>query len=375
MLRYRWLLAPILAGSTPQFATAQTEPNNIDRAAKARDAGDYRAAAALLEIEQRNRPRDPLVLRLLGSTYAYGGKYEEAIEVLQQARSIAPTDQDIALMLARTYTWAGRYDEATATSSAIALADPANAELPQVRAAIAKASAGNVEATPQLVSSFTQALSDVATGIEKSRWHQTIIGLSVPLREGAVLSGAIDRESRAGPVDMRIDLRADIGFGYRDHVFAGLSMTPNADFREKWGLRAGGEVGVANALIVTVDLRYADYGSTAIIAVEPGMRLHSADDHLSLAIKSINLWSEDNRHRSGWSLRGEVQARKSVRFAAGGATYPDTEAGITRRTRAAFVGAVVNLSDRVTLRTFYEFERRVQSYSRNGLVFALSMRF
>lgn len=374
MLRYSWLLA-CAAALTPQLANAQTQSNNIDRAAAAREAGDYRTAATLLEVELRDRPLDPLVLRLLGAAYAYGGEYEKAITVLKQARAVAPTDQDVALMLARTYLWAGRNDDAAATASAVALADPANLELREVQVAIAKASAEKTEGAPQLLASFTQALSSVAIGRGNKSWHQSIFGLAVPIADGATLSGMVDRESRAGPIDTRIELRTDISFGNGDHAYAAASVTPKADFREQWGVRVGGEASVARALSITVDLRYADYGSTEIVAIEPGLRLHAADDHLSLAVKSINLWTEDNKRRNGWSARGELQAKKSVRFVAGGATYPDTEAGITRRTRAAFFGTICNLSDRATLRTFYEYERRAQSYTRNGVVLALSIRF
>ena len=374
MLRYSWHLACV-AALIPQFAAAQTGSNNIARAAEARDKGDYRDAAMLLEAALRDRPRDPLVLRLLGSAYAYSGEYEQAVQALRQARSIAPTDQDIALMLARTYLWSGRNVAASKTARAIAIADPVNAELLELRNAIAEAATDRVTPPPQLVMSFTQALSDVKIGSVSKKWHQTVAGLTVPMGAGAALSAAIDRESRAGPVDTRIELRADMSFGTARYAYASATVTPDADFREYWGLRAGGEAGVAQTVNVTVDLRYADYGSTEIIAVEPGIRLHSLDDRLSLAIKSINLWSDDDRHRSGWSVRGEVQAKKTVRLTAGGASYPDTEAGITRRTRAAFVGAVVNLSDQVILRTFYEYERRAQSYTRNGVVLALSLRF
>ena len=266
-------------------------------------------------------------------------------------------------------------DEAAATASAIALADPANAELPQLRKAIADA-AGTKATTPtRTVVNVSQALSDVATRNGNNRWHQTIAGLTVAAGNKATLSGMIDREDRTVAVDTRIGLRTDMNFGNARYVYVAASVTPNADFREKWGLRAGGEAGVAKTINLTADLRYAKYASTQIIAFEPGVRLHSADDRLSLAIKSINLWPEDDRHRSGWSVRGELQAKKSVRLVTGAATYPDTEAGITRRTRSAFVGAVVNLSERVTLRTFYEFERRAQSYTRNGVTLALSVQF
>ena len=374
MLRHKWIFACAVAALS-QAAVAQTASNYIDRAAEARDAGDYRAAIALLEVEQRNRPQDSLVLHRLGAVYAYSGEYEKAIQVLKQARSIAPMDQDIALMLARTFLWAGRRDEATTTASAIALADPANVELPQLRKTITDAAGAEETPPKRTVVNVSQALSDVATRNGNNRWHQTIVGLTVPIGNRAALSGVIDREDRTVAVDTRIGLRADMNFGNARYAYAAASVTPHADFREKWGLRAGGEAGAAKTISLTADLRYAEYASTQIIAFEPGVRLHSADDRLSLAVKSINLWPEDDRHRSGWSVRGELQAKKSVRLVTGAATYPDTEAGITRRTRSAFAGAVVNLSDRVTLRTFYEFERRAQSYTRNGVTLALSVWF
>lgn len=380
MLQHSWFLAFSLAVLTPQFAAAQTASNTIDLATAALDAGDYQTAAAHLEAEQRARPGDPLTLRLLGTVYAYSREYAKAIVVLQQARSIAPADQDIALMLARSYLWSGRHYEADATAQDIANADPENTELPQLRKAIEEAEAEaaktkNATLRPWTTVNVTQTLSDVVVGNQSNNWYQTIVGLSAPIAAVAVLSGAIDRESRSGPVDTRFDLRADMNVGDARYAYVSVSATPNADFREKWGVRAGGEVGVNKTFIVTADLRYADYGLSQIVALEPGIRLHSADDHLSLAIKSINLWSNGEGLRSGWSVRGEAQAKKSVRIATGGATYPDTEAGITRRTRAAFFGAIIDLSDRMTVRILYEYERRVQSYTRNGIVLALSVRF
>ena len=368
-------MAVSLAALTPQIAAAQSASNNIDRAAAAIDAGDYRTAIKLLEVEQRARPEDAATLRLLGTAYARTGEYERAIAALQQARSIAPADQDIALMLARSYLWSGRHIEADVIALEIANADPGNSELPQLRDAIALAVADKERSPSKLVVNVTQSLSDVMIGGQSNRWHQSIVGLSAPIAAGATMSGSIDRESRTGPVDTRLDLRADMSFGSARSAYVAVSATPNADFREKWGVRAGGDVSLNKAFSVTVDLRYADYGLTEIVALEPGFRLHSADGHLSLAVKSINLWSDNGRHRSGWSARGEVQTHKSVRLAAGGATYPDTEAGVTRRTRAAFVGAVVDLSDQMTARAFYEYEQRAQSYTRNGVVLSLSIRF
>ena len=80
-------------------------------------------------------------------------------------------------------------------------------------------------------------------------------------------------------------------------------------------------------------------------------------------------------HQSGWSLRGEAQPVGSVRLFGGGATYPDAEAGITRRVRSVFAGATVPVGERLTLRLTVEHEVRVSSYTRNSAILGASWRF
>ena len=59
---------------------------------------------------------------------------------------------------------------------------------------------------------------------------------------------------------------------------------------------------------------------------------------------------------------------------AGVASYPDTEAGITRRVRSAFVGAAIPVSADVTIRATGEYERRIDTYTRKGLSLGLQLR-
>jgi hypothetical protein len=56
------------------------------------------------------------------------------------------------------------------------------------------------------------------------------------------------------------------------------------------------------------------------------------------------------------------------------ASYPDTEAGITRRVRSVFLGAAVPVSEVVTIRATGEYERRVDSYTRKGVSLGLQLR-
>ena len=315
-------------------AIIERAPSPVERALAAREAGDYSTAIALLETESRARPHDASILRLLGSTYAFAGRYDDAIAVLRRGRAIAPGDQDIALALARAYLWSGRLEEASDLADAIARAEASNPELGDLKASIAKARRGPVRSERRPALTITQAVSDVAFDRGgQATWYDSGASLAVPIAQRATVTASIDRESREGIVDTRLELRADARLGGASNAYVAIASTPNSDFREQWGVRAGGEAAISRNIGGTLDLRFLEYRGAEVVAIEPGIRVHAADDQWALAVKSINLWNDG--YQSGWSARGEVQASEAVRIVAGGATYPDTEAGVTRRTRSA----------------------------------------
>lgn len=364
----------LLLLSMPLPAAAQPAPSPIDQAVAARDTGDYRTAIALLEEERSRRPSDATILRLLGTSYAFAGRHDEAIMVLRQARAIAPADQDIVLALARTYLWMGRVDEAATTLAEVEGTEPGHLELPALRASIANARRERRKPGDRVTLSLSQSVADVAFDRGGgATWYGSGIELAVPVPGRTIMTGSVERESREGAVDTRVALRADRRIGASSSGYFAATATPNADFRERWSVRTGGETALHPQLSGTLDLRYLDYAGAGVVAVEPGIRFHARDDRWALAIKSIQLWNHG--HRNGWSARGDVDAGGGLRLFAGGATYPDTEAGITRRTRSAFAGLVFDVSEYVTIRATYEHDRRVQSYNRDAAILSASIRF
>ena len=377
----RKLLGCVVACLTllPGAAMAQTVPN-LDQAITARAAGDHVAAIRLLEAARVQAPNDATVLRLLGTSYAFNRQYPQAIAVLEQAHAAHPADQDIALALARVYLWSGRRDDAQAMATRIAQADPANAELPALRQSIDRAAnapatqAEPAEARRRTIVALSQGYSDVSLRGGSRDWYDTGLSVAAPVGRDTMIGMAVNREDRAGMVDTRMELRIDQRFGQNAAGYLSVAMTPNADFRERWGLRAGGEARVQDWLTLTLDARYADYRITEVVVAEPGVRLHTPDDRATIAVKSINLW-DDGTHRSGWSARGEYQVAPAFRLHGGGATYPDTEAGITRRVRSWFIGGAYDLNDTLSLRATYEHTRRVASYTSDGVVLTLMGHF
>lgn len=373
----------ILAGAAAFIAAApateahqQLDPDQLIAAAqRARASRDFAEALDLLLAADRERPDDPTILRLLGTTYAFQGQYRLAIYALERAHALAAGDQDIILALARAHLWSGDVRKAQEVVDAIADARQNNTEVVDLIRSINSARRGDPATVRRPIAALVQSISGVAVRGGRTTWYETIAGFSVPLGRRTTIASEIDREAR-GPngVDLRLSARIDRRIGRYGVAYFEVAGTPNANFREDWGVRAGADFATTRWLAATLDLRYASYGSVRIRVVEPGVRLHRADDRLSLAMKSINLWGETGIHQNGWSFRAEGQAFDTVRLFASGATYPDTEAGITRQVRSISAGAIINLSNRVTLRTAYDRDNRTSSYTRDAGIIGIAIR-
>lgn len=360
----------------PVAAHAQTERDGTIAEARAALAKhDSRSAIVTLERARAAYPDDPEILRLLGSAYAFDQRYDAAIETLERARSLAPVDLDIRAALARAYLWSGRRDAAEREVDAMAARDPANPEVAAIRAQLA-APAATAQDGPRgvgIVIAQSIAAVELDSGIERS-WWATTVGLFGEIAQGATLAAEVEREDRETAVDTRLFARLDYRLTPQLRGYVAAAATPDADFRERWSVRGGIEGDVLPNLTLGADLRYADYGGANVTAFEPLARLRLPVLRGSASVRMINLWDETGTHRNGWSGRFDTELDDGSLLFAGAATYPGTEAGITRQVRSAFLGAALPLTERVMLRTTADYERRVDSYTRKSLTFGLQLR-
>ena len=358
--------------TVPAASAAQVQDHRLTQANSLRAAGDFERAIPLLEELQGERPDDPTTLRLLGSSYAAAARYEEALATLQRARTLAPADQDIALALGRTFLWAGRVEEAEAVARDITVAEPGNAELAAFRKSIERSMRDPFTRRPGLAVGY--GISAVSAGAADRTWRTYLLALDAPVGNRTTVSGQGEVEDRNGISDTRLGIRMDRRVGKRDNLYAAFFFTPDARFREDASVRIGGQGGVSRNLVLSLDLRHAEYADTNVTVATPGVRLQSTSGAYGIEAKSIHLWSERDVRRSGWSMRADAEPASGWRFSAGGATYPDTEAGVTRRVRGAFIGAAIPVSSRLTARIVADYERRVDSYSRRGATIGLGLR-
>lgn len=286
-------IAAALFAAVP--AWAQSGDPALASALAARESGRTQDAVERFETLARERPGDATVLRLLGVSYAAAGRYGPAAATLEAAQRLAPGDRDIALARARVALWRDRPAEATAITDAIAAAEPDNVELPALRAwiAAARSPARRIGVT------IAQGVSRVSLRGGKRTWTETVLAGDFDVGRGATLTGEVEHFDRGRLADTRGGVRIDAVILPALRAYVGASATPNADFREGWSLRGGGEAKLGTLFTATLDARYADYGRSGIVAIEPGLRVATRDARLFLALRSINLIDDAGKLRTG----------------------------------------------------------------------------
>lgn len=365
-----WIAALCLS-IAPSAIQAQVQDPRFAEAIAARNAGDFGRAIQLIEEIDAQCPNNPTTLRLLGNAHAARGDYILAIATLKRARLLAPQDQDIALALGRAMIWSGRLDDAEATANEIGLVQPDNVELPELRRSIDRARR-KPGSRPRITLGYTR--SRVKIGNSRRDWTEAVVAIDAPIGARTTVLGELDIENRASTADTRFAARIDHRLASGGAFFLVGSMTANPAFREDWSLRAGGETRLHANVALTVALRHSDYGSSNVTIVEPGVRLQSANASASVAIQSINFWTEGNDYRSGWSVRSDLEIWRAWLLSAGAATYPDTEAGQTSRVRSVFGAVTAPLSERLNVRFGADYEKRIGSYRRTGVTLGITWR-
>ena len=146
-------------------------------------------------------------------------------------------------LIAQSFAFAGPFDQAGDVANQIARDDPANVELPVLSQAINRARNADPGFSPRPLAGLTQSIARVRVGGVRREWYDTIATLAIPVSARSTISAELERESRAGTVDVRGQLRLDRRFA-RGVAYIAASVTPAADFREQWGIRAGGELAV-----------------------------------------------------------------------------------------------------------------------------------
>ena len=317
-----------------------------------------------------NEPANIDSMRRLAASQAAAGRFASALDTIERAQALAPLDNDIALARARILFWSGRVAEARLQADVVRARAPTYPDLDALDANI------NARLTRRWARSGFALSAGAAKvqldGGQNQYWKNLTFSGFTGISANTNVMATIEHERRRVS-DSKLSLLAT-RTGPNWELRAGVAYTPSADFRENWGLQSGADFKIHNNVTLFSDVRYADYGNISVVSAIPGVRLSSNKDAHTFAVRFISISPSDSTTKFGVSARYDRNFDTGARVFGGVASYPDTEAGLTRQLRSAFAGGSLPVSDNLSLMMTGEYDRREQSYTRKALNFTLILR-
>jgi YaiO family outer membrane protein len=352
-------------------AWAQTPDEDYRSGVAARLAGDAAGAADRLSRVTAAQPDNADAHLQLGLALLAQNRLDEAEASFRRTLEIAPDYADARIGLARLWQRRGHTEAALQ-------------ELGRIRGANAEAEALAAQLkTPPAASPGPRWRLDVDgaySALDRAEdWRELAIGIGYRVTEDTQLGVALETARRFGRSDIygeaRIEHRlSDAVGGYV--LFGG---TPEADFRPRWQIGAGGSVRFhagPRATLIRLDARHADYPAGDIQTLTPGIEQYLLGGRAWITAHWINLFEDrTGRHEMGWLARGDVFATDRLRLFAGAADAPDVSEGVAVETFSLFGGANWQFDDRRSLRFSLAREDRASGADRITASLGLGFRF
>ena len=125
---------------------------------------------------------------------------------------------------------------------------------------------------------------------------------------------------------------------------------------------------------MTLDGRQARFAVGDVQSLTPGIEQYLGG-RFWLTGRWINLFDERGTHRSGFVVRGDVQASEPLRLFAGYSDAPDTDEGVVVDVRSLFGGVSLDLGRDYALRFAVAHDDRETGADRTQLTVGFGLRF
>lgn len=226
--------------------------------------------------------------------------------------------------------------------------------------------------TVALVQGFTDTSNGALGGRETSASYTYADG------RRTAYTVQIDHARRFGATDTTALVQIDRRLAQRMGGYLGLTSTPGADFRERWGVRAGLSGAVVTGLEIGADTRLAEYRDGLKLAATPSVTLSAWREQVAFNLGYISLWSlsgaDKGNRRDGFTARLNLRPENKPSFLAGLARYPEVETGIARQVTSRYAGIAYPVSRRLRLSAGYASDRYESLFTRNTVTIGLSVR-
>lgn len=360
------LLIMLALGCT---AVAQAQParGGYDQAVAARLAGDPARAATLLEPVVAADPRNSDAQVQLGLARLALGQLDAAEAAFKAALAVAPDYADAHIGLARV---AQRRGDRAAAMRALDAAGPGNPEAAELRRQL-----DEMPDAPGWQLDMDAAYSWLDG--PQPDWRELAVQVRHQASAATAIGARIEYARRFDRNDIYGEVQLDHRLSDAARVYATLGSTPNADFRPEWQIGLGGSLRVAggsNATVLTLDARQSRFAAGDVQSLTPGVEQYIGG-RVWVTGRWINLFDETGTHRSGFLVRGDLQATEKLRLFAGYADAPDTDEGIVVDVRSLFGGASVDLGGGTALRLSVAHDDRATGADRTQLSMGFGLRF
>lgn len=203
------------------------------------------------------------------------------------------------------------------------------------------------------------------------QWRDTQVTAEYSPSKNALYTFELSTSSRFAKNDHLVSIRGDWRLTHNASAYLGASSSPEAHFRERWSVRAGGGIGVGHGVELSADGRIARYSTGTKFSLNPQIGVSIAHDRIAVTAGWINLWEARGKHYQGWSARLRASPVDRLRLFAGLARYPEVETGTTLRVASAYGGLSYKLSKRLELSASYSRDKYDSAFSRRSLTAGL----
>ena len=186
-------------------------------------------------------------------------------------------------------------------------------------------------------------------------WRDTLAALTFRPNGSDWLSGSVEQATQFGLTDRVYGLSGVHTFGRGAYLGGGASLTPQAHFRPRSGLHVSGQTrpiasfGAQTSLSAAVEVTTARYRAGTVRSLQPALLL-TGPAGSAFAAKLIETRDERGRTLSGYAFNAGAAVSRNLSLSAGFADAPESDAGVTIKTRSLSAAALIDLTSQLSLR-------------------------
>jgi YaiO family outer membrane protein len=365
-------------------STTHAEAVTYAQALKSKKIGEYEIAEqqfrTLISLDNDNAE----LWFQLGLVQRFQQKRVDAFETQQRAMSLSPKNDDIKLELARLHRWNRNYDLAEAMVNEVLAANPDYTVAKELATSITRAKNGPEETEQKRPYKwqldFGYENSDFSRRPQPD-WHQYFLQIGGWIRNDTLVHLRTANIERRHIRNEHYEIGAAHIFNDTYNAHLSVGYTPDSLFIPEWRIKTGGEARVIfnNERLgntwLTAHLQYDRYKNLNATVIKPGIR-YQLLENWQIQAQHINVIDENNDHLIGWSVRLNWQTSSpKLRVFGGLSDAPETENTITVNTKARFGGFSYQVTPQIAAHASYASEDRDNSFIRNIVSTALSVKF